>query len=53
MTSGELVPDRGDIVFSIRTFGPTAPRLNMVPEKLLISLLFGDVSVIFPELINS
>ena len=53
LTSGELAPDSGEIVFSMSTLGPTAPLLNIVPEKLLISLLLGEVRELLPELMSS
>ena len=51
--SGDGPPERGEIVSAASTFGPTAPRLSKVPEKLLRSLLLGDVKEMFPEEINS
>ena len=46
-------PDRGEIVSAMRTCGPTAPRLSKVPEKLLRSLLLGEVRELFPEEMSS
>ena len=41
------------MVFSMWMLGPTAPRLSIVPEKLLMSLLFGEVRELLPDEISS
>lgn len=51
--SGEGAPDNGEIVSAMCIFGPAAPRLKRVPEKLFKSLLFGEVNEMFPEEISS